>query len=264
MRSKLKDIDAVVLGNIQVGPALYIVKLEVGEVASEIMPGQFLHLLVPDFGGHILRRPFSIFMVDAEKGTLDILYQVVGGGTSKMAGLRKGDLVNVILPIGNTFDVPQGTKRALLVGGGVGAAPLFMLCERLVAQGVDTEVILGASSKDALVAYDPYSDILGKAPLCSTDDGSFGRCGFATPLVEEALANDAGERFDYVAVCGPSPLMHKVADVADGHGIYCELSMERFMACGIGACLSCVVDTQHGKKRVCVDGPIFNAKEIIW
>ena len=131
---------------------------------------------------------------------------------------------------------------------------------------LDGARILGASTIDALVARERYGAVLGCEPACSTDDGTYGRAGFCTPLVEEALAAAAAEGapYDYVACCGPEPLMKIVAGMADAAGVFCEVSMERRMACGVGACLSCVVDTVDGKRRACVDGPVFPASEVVW
>ena len=151
-----------------------------------------------------------------------------------------------------------------------GASP-----EELTAAGIATDAILGAYTIDALVARERYGAVLGCEPACSTDDGTYGRAGFCTPLVEEALAAAAAEGapYDYVACCGPEPLMKIVAGMADAAGVFCEVSMERRMACGVGACLvcacdmaclSCVVDTTAGKRRACVDGPVFCASEVVW
>ena len=148
----------------------------------------------------------------------------------------------------------------------MGAAPLFMLCERIAASEASVDVVLGAQTKDALVCRERYAALLGGEPRCATDDGTYGRAGFCTSLVEEALAAAAeeGSPYDYVAVCGPEPLMKIVAGLAADAGVRCEVSMEKRMACGIGACLSCVVDTVDGKKRACVDGPVFDARKVVW
>ena len=175
-------------------------------------------------------------------------------------------------PVGRAWQSPADVRRALLVGGGVGAAPLFMLAESLVNAGVRTDVVLGAQTQAALTCRERYEALLAAAPACddaprcATDDGSFGREGFCTSLVEEALADAkaAGEPYDYLAVCGPEPLMRIVAAMAAEAGVPCEVSMERRMACGIGACLSCVVDTTDGKQRACVDGPVFDARKVVW
>ena len=159
------------------------------------------------------------------------------------------------------------------MGGGVGAAPLYLLFEQLVAAGVDVTVVLGAQTEAALVCRERYARVLStsgccaeNAPLCATDDGTFGRAGFCTSLVDDAVseANASGKPFDYLAVCGPEPLMKIVSGQAADANIPCQVSMEKRMACGVGACLSCVVETVNGKKRSCVDGPVFDAQEVVW
>ena len=256
---------ARILENVQVGPRLHLMVLKSPEIACSIEPGQFVHMKVPRMEAHILRRPFSVYARDAEEGTLDVLYQVVGFGTDHMTSLAPGEECELIGPVGATWN-PPATGRCLLVGGGVGAAPLFMLYERIVASEAEVDVVLGAQTKDALVCRARYEALLGTEPRCATDDGSYGRAGFCTSLVEEALAEAqaAGRPYDYVAVCGPEPLMKIVAGMAHDAGVRCEVSMEKRMACGIGACLSCVVDTVDGKKRACVDGPVFDAGKVVW
>ncbi len=209
--------------------------------------------------------PLGVYAADAEAGTVDMMYQVLGFGTEHMTELAAGDAVEMIGPIGRGWQPPEGCKRALIVAGGVGSAPLYPLAEELTAAGIATDAILGASTIDALVARERYGAVLGCEPACSTDDGTYGRAGFCTPLVEEALAAAAAEGapYDYGACCGPEPLMKIVAGMADAAGVFCEVSMERRMACGVGACLSCVVDTTAGKRRACVDGPVFCASEVV-
>ena len=262
---------ARVLANACVGPRLYLMRLSSPLIAGSIKPGQFVHMRIPGMEGHILRRPFSVYARDAAAGTIDILYQTVGEGSAHMAGLVPGQCgeAELIGPVGNAWAAPEGARRALLVGGGVGAAPLFMLCEQLVGAGVAVDVVLGAQTKDALVCRERFDEVLaaqGGAVRCATDDGSCGRAGFCTPLSQEALdeAAAAGEPYDYLAVCGPEVLMGIVARQAREAGVPCQVSMERRMACGVGACLSCVLDTVEGRKRACVDGPIFDAEEVLW
>lgn len=254
-----------IISNQKVGPRLYLMTLQASELAVRLRPGQFVHMLVPRMEAHILRRPFSVYFCNVDAGIIDILYQVVGFGTDHMTTLAPGETCELIGPVGRVWEPPE-TGRCLLVGGGVGAAPLFMLCEQIAASNATVEVVLGAQTKDALVCRDRYAQVLGNEPACATDDGTYGRAGFCTTLVEEALAeaSASGRPFDYVAVCGPEPLMKIVADMAQKAGVRCQVSMEKRMACGIGACLSCVVDTVEGKKRACVDGPVFDADKVVW
>ena len=183
--TKLVNERARIVGNANVGPRLHIMTLKAPQISSAILPGQFVHMRLPDLGEHILRRPFSVYARNASEGTLDILYQEVGSVT-KLMPEYKGDFVELIGPIGNTWSTE--CKRALLVCGGVGAAPLFMLAETLKANGVLLDVVLGAQTKDALVTRQRYQELLGVEPSCATDDGTYGRPGFCTSIVEERLA----------------------------------------------------------------------------
>ena len=264
---------AILIENEQLAERLFFMRLESPTIAAAVRPGQFVHMRIPGIEGHVLRRPFSIYDADSTGKTIDILYQVVGFGTDAMTHLKPGTeetSIELVGPVGNTWTAAQWTardipKRALLVGGGVGAAPLYMLTKHLKSIGASVDVVLGAQTKEAHVTLEKYTDLLGYEPFCSTDDGSYGHHGFATALVEERLAQGSasdGTAYDYVAVCGPPPLMRIVAAKACEADVYCEVSLEKLMACGIGACLSCVVDTVAGKKRVCVDGPIFAAEEV--
>lgn len=261
----LRNHHAFVLSNRKETDSLFVMTLHARELAETVLPGQFVHMEIPTQQSHILRRPFSIYGRDVEGGNVDILYQVVGAGTADMTKWQPGYLTTMIGPIGRPWTVPEGASRALLVGGGVGAAPLFMLYEQLIEANVTTDVILGASSGDALVCRSRYESVCGQSPSCSTDDGSFGREGFCTTLLAENIAGmEAEGPYDYSAVCGPEVLMRIASGMLIEAGVPCQVSMEKRMACGIGACLSCVVETTEGKKRSCVDGPIFDGEELIW
>ena len=262
---------ARIVSNEAVGPRLHVMVLESPQIAQGISPGQFVHMKVPGRNENILRRPFSVYARDARAGTFEILYQEVGELTAYMP-LLDDAFIETIGPIGNTWSGPRmfeegACSNALLVGGGVGAAPLYLMAEQLKNLGCPFDVVLGAQTRDSLVARERYGTLIGCEPCCATDDGTYGRAGFCTTLVEERLEQGAiadSRPYDYVAVCGPEPLMKIVAGMASAAGAFCEVSMEKRMACGIGACLSCVVDTKRGKRRSCVDGPIFNAEEVVW
>ena len=255
-----------ILKNECVGPNLYLMTLSSPAIASAIEPGQFVHMKIPGMEGHVLRRPFSIYAADAQAGTLDVLYQTVGFGTKHLAALEAGvQGAELIGPVGRRWNAPDGCKRALLVAGGVGAAPLFMLCQELVGAGVHVDVVLGAQTAGALVCLKRYQQVASGEVRVATDDGSLGRSGFCTSLSQEALeAGVDGQPYHYVACCGPEPLMKIVAGQAATAQVPCQISLEKRMACGMGACLSCVVDTVDGKKRSCVDGPVFDAAKVVW
>lgn len=239
--------------------------LSAGDIAPLVQPGQFIHLRIPGFEAHVLRRPFSVFQADPDAQTICIVYRVVGEGTARMTELAVGDTVDVIGPIGTGWSLPEDARRILIIGAGVGAAPVYELTKQACARGCRTTVVLGAQTRDELVFEQAYRS-LGVDVVCATDDGSYGFPGFCTDAAYEciAAAEAKGDPFAYCAVCGPYPVMRIAAGFCRESGIACEVSMERRMACGIGACLSCVLDTTSGKKRSCVDGPVFDANEVEW
>lgn len=265
---QLFDETAEVVGNVRLSERLYLMGVYAPLTAEAIKPGQFVHMTIDNTRGHILRRPFSVYAADPVKGIVDILYQVVGFGTDAMTAWEPGHALDMISPIGRGWRYPAGTEHALLVGGGVGAAPLFMLCKDLVGRRIATDVVLGAQTADDLVCRGRFESLASDLLRLSyaTDDGTLGRPGFCTSLVEDALAamSMTESAYDYIAVCGPEPLMKAVARMAADANVICEASLERRMACGIGACLSCVVETRGGKRRACVDGPVFETREILW
>lgn len=240
---------------------LYLMTLAAPRIAAAVRPGQFIHLRIPGMGDHILRRPFGVYDRDLDAGTIDVLYQVVGHGTKHMSALCAGTQCDVMGPLGHGWSMPQGTTRALVVAGGAGAAPLYLFTGQLLESGVSTDVVLGAQTKGGLVMLERFEKLLGCAPACSTDDGTFGYAGFATlPAADLMREND----YDIVYCCGPEPLMRAVARLAQENGAACQVSLEKRMACGVGACLSCIVETTEGRKRSCVDGPVFPAEKVVW
>jgi dihydroorotate dehydrogenase electron transfer subunit len=269
-----------VIANSPLQDGLWQLVLRSARVAQSAEPGQFLHLGLSGQAAHILRRPFSIYDVYADRhGNFDyvsVLYQIVGAGTELLTRYQAGASLDVLGPIGRPWQPAPEARRALLVGGGVGFAALGLLAGNLQAVGVEVQVLLGARDRGlaiSLLGSDaserrsyalrdlPTAANTGYFERVATDDGSCGHHGFVTALSEAELAKNT---FDYVACCGPEAMMRIVAAQAAAAGVPCEVSLERRMACGIGACLSCVVQTTGGQKRACVDGPIFNAEELLW
>ncbi len=259
--TRILNETGVVQANRCASKGLWFIDIKVAQIGKELLPGQFIHLQMPRFEAHVLRRPFSVFSISEDRQVLTILYQVVGQGTDHMTTLQPGEEVDLIGPVGHGWSAPAATKRALIVAGGVGAAPLFMHAAELCARGVQVDVVLGAQTAKALVVEPEYTRLLGHKPFIATDDGSAGHAGFCTDVVAKRIQE---EHYDYVACCGPEPMMRIVSEITGGAGIPTYLSLEKRMACGIGACLSCVVETRHGRKRSCVDGPVFDASEVVW
>jgi len=248
-----------VLSNDRISPGIGVLTLRAPRCAASIRAGQFVHLRISRDATYLLRRPFSVHRVRDD--AIEILYQVLGAGTRDLAQVQAGDdHMDIVGPLGHGWDVPTDAQHALLVTGGLGAAPLGMLAEDLASRGVATVVAMGAPTAERLVARDLFERVCRRVEV-STDDGSAGDKGFVVALSERLIAQ---ESFDVVYTCGPEAMQAIVAQQALRAGVACQVSLERLMACGIGACLSCVVSTTHGTKRACVDGPVFSAGEVVW
>ncbi len=223
-----------------------------------MMPGQFAQVRVDGTADTFLRRPVSIHRVDYEASEVQFLIQVVGSGTAALAALKPCDAVNVVMPLGNGFTLPNGGGgRALLVGGGVGVAPLLYLGQRLGESGCRPTFLMGARSGGDLLRLAEYEK-LGDV-YATTEDGSAGEKGLVT---QHSILRE--QTFDKIFCCGPKPMMMAVADVARKLRTECEVSLENMMACGLGACLCCVEETRRGNVRVCAEGPVFNINELKW
>lgn len=221
--------------------------------------GQFVQIAVNDSKTTYLRRPISICYVDRTSNELWLLIRKAGAGTDALIHSEIDDKINMILPLGNGFTIPEDSnKKALLVGGGVGVAPLLYLGNDLKNRGIDVTFLLGAKSRNDLLLLDEFKAI--STVVLSTDDGSYGESGLVT---NNSILNN--EKFDLIYCCGPLPMMKSVAKIAKEKGIECEVSLENTMACGIGACLCCVEDTKdEGNVCVCKDGPVFNINRLKW
>ena len=224
----------------------------------EILPGQFVQVEIADSKTTFLRRPISVNFVDYEHNELWLLVRAAGDGTRHLTATAEGAIVNIVLPLGHGFSMPQSPdSRILLIGGGVGVAPLLYFGSRLAATGIRPEFLLGARSASDLLETE-YFEQYGKVNI-STEDGSAGEKGLVT-------AHSALDRpFDMIACCGPMPMMKAVAKIAHEKGIDCEVSLENMMACGLGACLCCVEKNSEGHNVcVCTDGPVFNINQLSW
>lgn len=228
------------------------------EPLPEMLPGQFVQVLVDRSSNTFLRRPLSICWVDREKNELWLLIQFVGDGTKALGKYAAGDTINLLFPLGNTFTMPeQKEARTLLIGGGVGVAPLLFLGSELKKAGCQPEFLLGARSKNDLKLLEAFEQI-GKVHI-TTEDDSMGEKGYVT---NHSVLKETS--FVQIYTCGPKPMMVSVARYAKENGINCEVSLENMMACGVGACLCCVEKTVAGNICVCTEGPVFNIKELTW
>ena len=247
-----------VLRNERIAQGVGLLVLRSPRIAAGVEPGQFVHLRVATGADFLLRRPFSVHRVAGD--AIEILYQVLGRGTRELSLRAPGDVMDAIGPLGMGWRVPEGTAHALLVAGGLGAAPLGMLAECLAERGIAVSVAQGAPSSERLVARGLFESVARRVEV-ATDDGSAGERGFVTVVSERLIERD---RPDVVYVCGPEVMARAVAAQAAKASVACQVSLERLMACGVGACLSCVVTTSTGRKRACVDGPVFDAEEVCW
>ena len=222
-----------------------------------IKPGQFANVRVDGSPSTYLRRPISIHEVDYASNEITLLVQKVGEGTKRLAGMKCGEKVNLVFPLGTGFTMPSEGERVLLVGGGIGIAPLYYLAIHMNVEGLNPTLLLGGKTKDDLLRLEDYQK-LGDV-LVTTEDGSLGEKGFVTA---HSVWNH--REFDKIYVCGPKPMMKAVARLADEKEVWCEVSLENLMACGLGACLCCVEDTVDGHVCVCKEGPVFNIRRLKW
>ena len=236
-----------------------LLRLTDSKPLPEMLPGQFVEVRVDGSPSTFLRRPISVNFVDREINELWLMVAMVGDGTRKLGELKPGDLLNCVLPLGNGFTTSPPsplTPHLLLVGGGVGVAPLLYLGAQLQQQGCEVSFLLGGRSAKDLLELDLFKKY-GRVCV-TTEDGTMGEQGFVTN--HSVLA----ESFDKIYTCGPTPMMKAVARYASEQGIDCEASLENMMACGLGACLCCVEKTVDGNLCVCKDGPVFDIRKLLW
>jgi dihydroorotate dehydrogenase electron transfer subunit len=248
--------DFKVFQNKRLSTNYFVLELLCPGVLTEILPGQFAEVRIDDSPFTYLRRPFSIYDADYENNVLKMLLKTVGNGTASLQKLEKGDTLNLIYPLGNSFSIPKGNK-VLLVGGGVGIAPMFLLAKFLKSNGKEVDILIGGRTKDDIIEpdiYRPYARV-----FITTDDGSLGEKGMVT---QHSLFLNENSSYSGIYTCGPDQMMRSVANLASLKGIPCEVSLENLMACGIGACLCCIVETDSGNKTTCVEGPVFDSHKL--
>lgn len=254
-------LDMKVTANERLHNNYCLLKLTADQTLPEMVPGQFVEVKVDNSTSTFLRRPISVNYVDRTTNELWLLIQLVGDGTRKLGKSVVGDIINIVLPLGNGFSIPESSCKdepILLIGGGVGTAPMLYLGECLKNAGFKPMFLLGARSKEDLLQLDKFEQI-GKVNV-TTEDGSMGEKGYVT---NHSVLK--AHRFNQIYTCGPKPMMMAVAKYAAAEGINCEVSLENTMACGVGACLCCVEKNKEGHNVcVCSEGPVFNIKDLSW
>jgi dihydroorotate dehydrogenase electron transfer subunit len=272
----------------EVSPGYFLLSIELPGHVKRPQSGQFFMIKVGMDKDPLLRRPFSLHRLISED-TFQILYRVKGKGTKILSERRHGEKLDILGPLGGYFEIPSYLDEAILVAGGIGVAPLLSLAEEFRRLRKSVKLILGGKGKEDILC-EKELETLGVEIFISTEDGSYGRKGLVTELFEDHLKVQSSELRakgselktpnsklkTQVYACGPRPMLKKVSDLARTYSLFCFVSFEERMACGVGACLGCAVKTnppsppfaKGGKggiyKMVCKDGPVFNAEEIDW
>ena len=257
---KVTQVKAKIIFNQRRSGNYWHLEFESGLIARAALPGQFVNIRVSDGFKPLLRRPISIHGVKAPK--VKIIYEVLGKGTQILATRKPGEFLDILGPLGNGFNYSRPAKttpaKHILIAGGMGVAPLVFLAEKLkLAKPL---VLIGARTKQQILCPQEFK-ALGCAVKLATDDGSGGFKGRVTDLL--SLVLESVKPLGLFS-CGPRPMLKAITQIAHKHKISAQLSLEEHMACGIGACLGCVVSTKTGYKSVCKDGPVFSSEELIW
>ena len=251
-------LDLTVTENVRLHMNYVLLKLTSSSLLPEMLPGQFAEIRVDGSPTTFLRRPISINYVDRQRNEVWFLVQLVGDGTKQLGKVKAGDTINVMLPLGNGFTIPSHpSDKLLLVGGGVGTAPMLYLGKQLAKNGSKPTFLLGAKTDKDLLQLEQfatYGDV-----YTTTEDGSHGEKGY---VIQHSILNSI--QFEQIYTCGPKPMMIAVAKYAKSKNIACEVSLENMMACGVGACLCCVENTAEGHLCVCKEGPVFNINKLLW
>ncbi|MDD2635299.1 MAG: dihydroorotate dehydrogenase electron transfer subunit [Bacteroidales bacterium] len=255
---KKQTCDFEVIYNISLNDDYFLLKLLAEDELPNIFPAQFVEVRIDGAPNTFLRRPISVHDVNYNKNTISLLVRIAGEGTAQLSKINKGNLLNLVFPLGNSFSMPDN-DNILLVGGGCGVAPMLYTAKYFMNFGFTPTLLLGYKDKESILRSDKFAKY-GNV-FYATEDGSFGEEG---NVLNHSLLNTGEISFDKIYACGPQPMLKALGDMAIKKNIECEVSLENLMACGIGACLCCVQDTVDGHKCVCTEGPVFNVKKIVW
>jgi dihydroorotate dehydrogenase electron transfer subunit len=271
----MKNYSTIVLANQEISPGYFRMRILAPGFTAATVPGQFV-MVRPELGlPTMLRRPFGVFRTGClppecdglpPREYMEILYKVVGKGTKILSDLHQGDKIELLGPLGRGFDLGTPGKEKLLVGGGIGLVPLFMLGEALLAQGSRVRLLMGGRTRDDILAVTEF-ERSGVETYVSTDDGSLGEAGFVTRVLERKLTKYPDAE---VYACGPTPMLSAVASLCAQRNAALQVSLEAHMACGVGACLGCVVkgaghsDSNPRYLCTCKAGPVFKASDLDW
>ena len=259
------DLRTVILSNEAVAEAHYLLRCECPEIAQHARPGQFIHVMISQDTGMLLRRPFTIYTVDGREITM--LYQIIGDGTQRLSEMPAGEPIQVLGPLGNTFDFTTKPEPAILVGGGAGIASLMLLAAALRKNGIRTLGLVGAQHHARLLSVKDLESIDIEVHV-ATDDGSVGHHGYVTGILADLLENTGWQR-PTVYACGPHGMLSAVAKITADFEVPTQIAMENRMGCAMGVCLGCVCPVRINTntiayQRVCTEGPVFNATDIAW
>ena len=236
-----------IISNVEIAPSVMKMILK-GDCSNITAPGQFVNIKLD---GLFLRRPISV--CDASESELTIIYKIVGKGTELMSKMQKGECLDVLSGLGNGYDTTLSGNSPVLIGGGVGVPPLYMLAKKLKSQGKKVNVILGFNKKSEIFYENEFKNIADSVTV-TTVDGSYGVKGFVTDALKDI-------DYTYFYTCGPEPMLKAIFSSSRAEG---QLSFEESMGCGFGACMGCSCKTIYGNKRICKEGPVLKKEEILW
>lgn len=260
--SHLQSVE--ILQNEQVAKNLWRMIFKAPKLAQELLPGQFFTIAVTDEPRQLTKIPLSYATADKNNGTVETLYAVVGPGTEALTRMVRGECTDVVGPCGHGWRIEACKKRTLLVTGGCGVPSVLSAARALSEEHIPFDCILAARTADHLYGQEVLNALGCSDLVLATDDGSAGEQGNAAEITEHLLKRVGSDYYDAILTCGPPKMMEAMAHVAQEHDLPCQVSLERRMTCGFGACATCAVRTVDGMKEACIAGPVFDAREVVW